>query len=39
VHDETTGERYLKLRLPAPEVIGDALRAVRALRQGPPDRL
>ncbi|RPH74719.1 MAG: hypothetical protein EHM88_22325 [Candidatus Rokuibacteriota bacterium] len=36
VHDETTGERYLKLRLPSPEVIGEALRAVRALLQGSP---
>ena len=35
VHDEKTGERYLKLRLPAPEVIGKAVRAVRLLLQGP----
>ncbi len=34
VHDEKTGERYLKLRMPAPEVIGGALRAIRALLQG-----
>jgi hypothetical protein len=36
VHDEKTGERYLKLRMPAPEVIRDAVRAVRALLQGAP---
>jgi hypothetical protein len=34
--DPWAGERYLKVRLPAPEVIGAALRAVRALLQGPP---
>jgi len=39
VHDEKTGERYLKLRMPAPEVIRDAVRAVQALLQGaPPSR-
>ena len=36
VHDDKTGERYLKLRMPAPDAIADALRAVRALLKGPP---
>jgi hypothetical protein len=31
VHDERTGERYLKLPVPPPDVLDQALRAVGTL--------